>query len=350
MVKQRGLVIREEIERQINYSGKIDAQQIAAKFGISTQAIYKHVKLLIENAIISREKNGKQFKYELLPIESIVKSYSIDSLKGDNGMTKEDIVIAQDFKAHITPYLSNQAFRNYYYVFTEILNNAIDHSEGTEVKITCEINDFSIKTDIEDKGVGIFQKIQNSLGLSDKKHAFLELAKGKFTTDAQRHTSQGIFFSSKISDGFFIESDDILFAAQEGDDDRQYLSDFKSIGNGTTVSFHIERNTAIIDSDVFQKYSVNPDADSFDKTIIPVYLLEYEESNPLYVSRSQAKRLLMRIETFRSVLLDFENVPDIGQGFADEIFRVFANAHPECKIVPYNTTKAVEAMIRRVKN
>jgi hypothetical protein len=46
--------------------------------------------------------------------------------------------------------------------------------------------------------------------------------------------------------------------------------------------------------------------------------------NDQLISRSQAKRLLARIELFKIVLFDFSGVETIGQAFADEIFRVFA--------------------------
>jgi len=54
---------------------------------------------------------------------------------------------------------------------------------------------------------------------------------------------------------------------------------------------------------------------------VPVKLAQY--GNDKLVSRSQAKRLLARVELFKVVMLDFTNVPTIGQAFADEIFRVF---------------------------
>ena len=38
---------------------------------------------------------------------------------------------------------------------------------------------------------------------------------------------------------------------------------------------------------------------------------------------------------------------DIGQAFADELFRVFAVAHPTIRITPINTEPAVAQMIRR---
>ena len=65
------------------------------------------------------------------------------------------------------------------------------------------------------------------------------------------------------------------------------------------------------------------------------------------VSRSQAKRLLARVELFKHVIFDFEDVDSIGQAFADQIFRVFAGEHPEIKLVPVNTNAEVKGMIKR---
>lgn len=64
-------------------------------------------------------------------------------------------------------------------------------------------------------------------------------------------------------------------------------------------------------------------------------------------SRSQAKRLLQRVDRFRRVGLDFAGVELIGQGFADKVFRVFANSHPEAALSAVNAVPAVHAMILR---
>jgi 23S rRNA pseudoU1915 N3-methylase RlmH len=67
------------------------------------------------------------------------------------------------------------------------------------------------------------------------------------------------------------------------------------------------------------------------------------------VSRSQAKRVLAGIDRFKVAALDFTGVDWIGQGFADEIFRVYQNAHPEIKILVEGANPEVKAMIQRVK-
>lgn len=67
------------------------------------------------------------------------------------------------------------------------------------------------------------------------------------------------------------------------------------------------------------------------------------------MSRSQARRVLARFNRFQEVMLDFKGVPRIGQAFADEIFRVFKNEHPEVAIYPVRTTPDVQAMIDHVR-
>jgi uncharacterized protein (DUF1330 family) len=65
------------------------------------------------------------------------------------------------------------------------------------------------------------------------------------------------------------------------------------------------------------------------------------------VSRSQAKRLLARVDRFKIVILDFEGVNSIGQAFADEIFRVFRLKNRDTEIHHINANRDVEDMIVR---
>ena len=88
------------------------------------------------------------------------------------------------------------------------------------------------------------------------------------------------------------------------------------------------------------------DADiGFSKTIVAVALSS--DPNDPHVSRSQAKRLLMGLEKFKTVILDFEGVKSVGQSFVDQIFRVFKNEYPNIDVKFINTNDEVEAMIRR---
>jgi hypothetical protein len=65
------------------------------------------------------------------------------------------------------------------------------------------------------------------------------------------------------------------------------------------------------------------------------------------ISRSQAKRILARVERFREVVLDFEGIDSIGPAFADEMFRVFASRHPQVSMLPIRANPDVSRMIAR---
>ncbi len=47
-------------------------------------------------------------------------------------------------------------------------------------------------------------------------------------------------------------------------------------------------------------------------------------------------------------MLDFRDVQSVGQGFADEVFRVFARRYPAIAIKTENANSVVDAMIRHV--
>lgn len=91
--------------------------------------------------------------------------------------------------------------------------------------------------------------------------------------------------------------------------------------------------------------STDPEEYTFDKTVVPLRLAQYEGEK--LVARSQARRVAHRFERFKRVELDFAGITEIGQAFADEMFRVFAAAHPQICITPLNTTPAVAQMIKR---
>ena len=67
------------------------------------------------------------------------------------------------------------------------------------------------------------------------------------------------------------------------------------------------------------------------------------------VSRSEAKRLVARLTDFRQVILDFSGVQVAGQGFCDEVFRVFAHAHPHVTLEPVGMSDTVAFMVNRAR-
>lgn len=232
------------------------------------------------------------------------------------------------------------------YGFTEMFNNAVHHSGGSEIIVRVRKTAVDTEMVLIDNGVGIFKKIQTELNLLDERHAILELSKGKLTTDPKAHTGEGIFFASRMFDSFDILSGGVYFTHSFGDSEDWILErpEFKS---GTSVWMKLNNHTARTTKRIFDQYKVGDDF-GFNKTVVPVRLAQY--GNDKLISRSQAKRVLARVELFRVVIFDFKDVPTIGQAFSDEIFRVFALEHPGIKLHAINENAEVKEMIERAKS
>jgi hypothetical protein len=227
-----------------------------------------------------------------------------------------------------------------------MVNNAIDHSEGTHVSVHLLRDQKQVTMAIVDDGVGIFKKISAALSLPDERLALLELSKGKLTTDPTRHSGEGVFFTSRMFDHYQIVSGGLVFDHLDHEPD-DVLFDVDDPDSGTTVNMRIYLASQRSMSDIYAKYSSGPDEHTFAKTIVPVRMARIGEEN--LVSRSQAKRLLQRIDRFRCVLFDFDQVPSVGQAFADEIFRVFASDHPDIELIAIHAAAEVQQMIRRAE-
>jgi len=184
------------------------------------------------------------------------------------------------------------------------------------------------------------------LDLNDPRHAILELAKGKLTTDPEQHSGEGIFFTSRMFDRFIILSKGLYFSHQDPDDD--WLMEHNIDMKGTAVQMSIGTDSDREINEVFDRFALDHQEYGFSKTHVPLSLATYSDEN--FVSRSQARRLLARFRDFKEVLLDFDGVETIGQAFADEIFRVYARNNPEVDVIAINTNEQVEKMIMRAQN
>lgn len=318
-----------------NLSDKKLVSVVAEKFGLSRTAVYKNIQKLVSDGLITHNLARKGRVYELS-----TKIYKF-IYKISNSLSESD-VWKKDIESHIP--IKENVLNIWSYGFTEMFNNAIDHSEGTHIIVQIDVTAIDTKMYIIDNGVGIFSKIKNKFNFANEHEAILELSKGKLTTNQTKHTGEGIFFTSRIFDRFFIASHGIVFTHNEKYNEDYLFTDFNN-HEGTGVFMELSNDSDKKLSDIFDTFSGNDYG--FDKTIIPIELARYGDEN--LVSRSQAKRVMARANLFKNVILDFENVPQIGQAFADEIFRVFANEHPEIELSYVNANENVEKMIKRAK-
>lgn len=340
-IREKSAKIQTFILLNVNKHPKDIVKLTSKKFDISRSAVLRHVKTLIQKKLVSVKGNTKNREYSLIPISEKSKLYKITK------NLKED-VIWREICTPILGDLKKNVYEICMYGFTEIVNNAIDHSEGQNIYVNVSYTFSTVEIYIKDDGVGIFRKIRDKLSLENDLHAILELAKGKLTTDPEKHTGEGIFFTSRSFDSFSLISKDVHFNHLPSglDFGAEIKRDDNLKWGGTTVFMEIGRFSSKSLQKIFEKFTSKSDF-GFSKTIVPVFLAQYGEEN--LISRSQAKRLLARFDKFKEVILDFKNVNNIGQAFADEIFRVFVNKHPDIYLNHTNTNNQVRKMIEKVK-
>ena len=314
------------------------ANLTATHFQISRAAVARHIALLVKRNIVSTTGNTKARAYSLVP--SVDERFSLSTI----GL-HEDVV----WRERISPLLSSDTHANILticnYGFTEMLNNAIDHSEADTVHVTVRVDAAQIYMWIRDFGIGVFKKLMRDLHLHDARHALLELSKGKLTTDSSAHTGQGIFFTSRMFDEYMLYANGFSFCRLGQDDDWLFESADDQVG--TVIFMRIGLRATQTASEIMSRYASELHDYGFTRTHVSLELARYEGEQ--LVSRSQAKRLLLRVDQFKEVWLDFKGISTIGQAFADETFRVFQREHPNLKIVSINANDEVKNMIMRAK-
>lgn len=339
--------VLETVEKQSTGIAKL----VSKRFHINREAASKHLRRMIADRLLEETGSTKSRRYTLAVLLESRHEYPI------RPELKEDEV----WMEAVAPVIGEQSENVsdiWRYCFTEIFNNAIEHSGGTAITVHVSKTALNVALTVSDNGIGIFKKIQQAFHLSDERHAVLELAKGKTTTDPSKHSGEGIFFVSRMVDRFDISANNIFLshvygekgtwfiAHVYGEKGTLFIAQDKS-EKGTFVQMKLNNHTTRKMEQIYNQFASEANDYAFSKTVVPVQLAQYGDDK--LVSRSQAKRLLDRIDRFKTVDLDFEGVSTIGQAFADEIFRVFANEHPEIKLTVKNENTEVKRMISRAR-
>ena len=195
-------------------------------------------------------------------------------------------------------------------------------------------------TEPDGRLVRVFPKLRNGLGLANNFEAVQELSKGKRTTDRFHYTGEEIFFTSKAVDLFRLTSSGVRWTVDNlrSDTALGLIPEFA----GTTVVCQLDPKTNRTLPGVFKEFTSDH---SFVRTRPVVKLFEI---GTVFVSRSEARRFLDGLDAdFDTLEVDFSGVTDVGQGFVDELLRVWPAAHPSKTVIPANMNPAVNFMVQR---
>lgn len=323
---------RAHILEMLREVGELTPRDAVERLGVSRQTVHADLQALVAAALLERRGAGRSTRYVaprneplIFPTRGLREDRVWDEMKADPPFT--GLPDATGSIAH--------------YSVTEMVNNAVDHSGAPEVRIGARSEGGTLILEVQDDGIGAFERIRLTQGLQDHLDALQQLAKGKLTTQPDRHSGEGIFFTSKSVDYFLLESNGLRWIVDNRRDDQGAGTARQR--KGTRVHWEIQEDTSTKLEDVFARYT-DPESLMFSKTRTTVKLFDHGAN---LVSRSEAKRLVHGLERFAEVTVDFGGVAEVGQAFVDEVFRVWQRQHPDTKIEAVNMNRAVEFMVKR---
>lgn len=325
----------ERVVELVTRRGAVSTSDVARLLRVSRQAAHRRLRALAERGTLLHQGGGRAARWVLPSARTLHFEFAAAGLAEDR---------VWEHLLRRVPWLrelAGEARTILAYAFTEMLNNAIEHSGSDRVRVELSHDARSIEFTIDDSGVGAFEHVRRRFGLGNAFEALAEISKGKTTTAPEEHTGEGVFFTSKAVERFEFEANGVEWIVDNVVGDFTVRSTQREVG--TRVRCVVPRMPAKALSNVFAEYS---DGFEFSRTRTVVRLFAVGSE---FVSRSHARRLLSGLERFREVVLDFDRVEAIGQGFVDEVFRVWARAHPETHLVVENAAPAVGFMIRRAQ-
>jgi len=312
------------------------ARQAVERFGLTRQAVNQQIRRLTAADVLRAKGHTRSRTYTLVAFRRWKQTYPIGIDLGEDAVWRDGVA---PLLADLPENVRNIAN----YGVTEMVRNAQDHSGSATVTVSVSGTAAAITITVADDGVGVFRKIRDVARLADERHAVLELHKGRLTTDPAGHSGDGVFFTSRMFDEFVLRSGHLALTYRRRSEDWSVAE--HPLVAGTRVQMKIRPWARQTDRAVFARHAATPGDFDFQRTHVMVALAQAEDER--LISRSQAQRVMARLDGFAEVVLDFRGVTFVGPAFADEMFRVFPAAHPKVTLIPMYAAEDVERMIRR---
>jgi anti-sigma regulatory factor (Ser/Thr protein kinase) len=312
-------------------------QHLADRLGVSPATARRVLQRLVGLQWLRREGSLRKPVFRPGALRQVVQRYALAGLQED-----------RPWAEHFAPFfdLPDRVARLVQHAFTELLNNAIEHSGGSQVTVSMRQTPLQLQLLVSDDGRGIFDAIGETFQISDPAQAMLELAKGKLTTRPDGHSGRGLFFTSRLADVIDLHANNVAYQQRDWQRE-QWQTGRPACRQGSAVYVAICLDTERTLDEVLRRYSLDGAGYGFDRTVVPLKLVTGPQL--ALASRAQARRVAARLQRFRRVELDFDGLAEVGHGFADELLRVFHRQHPDVELVPVNMAPQVAALVHSVR-
>lgn len=325
----------ERVRALVARRGAVANRDVAAALRVSPATSHRLLRALVVAGVLELHGKGPAARYRFRRVRH---RFRLRGLEEDRVWRR----IAADI-ARTRP-LAPHDEQSLQYAVSEVVNNAIEHSGGRVVEVTVDFDAAgTTEVGVRDDGIGVFRRLCEDFGFPSPQEAIVQLEKGKLTSDPARHSGEGLFFTSKAVARFRLESHGVAWIVDNVVGDSAVGA--SAVRSGTQVRLSIMSGRTPRLEEVFRAFT-DPDVLRFTRTRTTVKLSAMGSS---LISRSEARRVIQRLGDFSHAVLDFSGVDVVGQGFCDEVFRVFARQHPQVTLEPVGMNDAVAFMIARAR-
>ena len=155
-VRAKGADVRQYILEHVEQHPHDLAKAITQHFGITRQAVSKHLqKLTAERAVIESGQTRNK-TYRLATLAEWHKSYAMTAGLAEDLVWRDDV-------AKIVGNVPDNVRAIWQYGFTEMFNNALDHSAGTAIFLEIKRNAVDTQMILQDNGIGIPKEFQSQI-------------------------------------------------------------------------------------------------------------------------------------------------------------------------------------------
>jgi len=307
----------------------LSSGQVATRLGISRQAAFSHLTALAEQGLAERIGRGRGTRYRARRADAL------DSQAVDMGAAILRLRIAPDDApweelAARAPFdgMSACASRLFAGALERLLRGARERDPEGAPQLAVFDQHEHVLLELTDAGEGFFEASRRRLAASSAGEARLLLSKGLGDEDLRWLTG--------AADDFEVESGGLRWRFDNLRAD-QALGSLDTPRPGTRVRFC---------ADPLRPMNI----DALGSSPSPAHaLVRLFASADVFPSRDEGRDLMQGLEDCERVVLDFGGVREIGEGFADEIFRLWAGVHPHVRLHPIRMRACVAEAILRVR-
>ena len=193
--------VRAIVARLAARAAGVTVSELQTALGMTRPGVHRYLRPMLAAGQLSVEGRGPATRYRAgAPTLAALHERAWPLAGLDEDRTWTEAWAALSAKRPGLPEPARSLLR---YGFTEMVNNAIDHSGAREVVTRLGMTPSGrVYFDVIDRGVGALENIRRTLGLSDHLEAMQQLSKGKLSTQPERHSGEGLFFTSKAADHF----------------------------------------------------------------------------------------------------------------------------------------------------